>query len=187
MSTKHNTPLVLSFLARSLSVKKTLEHFPGLTRDNLSSILETASQKTAPEGQGPAVLWVDGAARGNPGPAGAGAYLVVPGKDAVGRGEFLGVATNNVAEYSALIMGLAMVEGHGLKSVGVRSDSELMVRQMTGEYRVKNEKLKSLFAKATKAVTRLESVTFEHIPREENREADQMANRAVDAKGTVVL
>jgi len=187
MSTKHDESQVLGFLARSLSVEKTLEQFPGLTEKKLASTLEAASRRAGILNEESAVLWVDGAARGNPGPAGAGAYVIIPGKDPVGRGEFLGDATNNVAEYSALIMGLAFVESLGLKKVGVRSDSELLVKQMTGEYRVKNERLKSLFIKAKEAETRLDSVTFEHVPREKNKEADLLANRAVDSKGPVTL
>jgi ribonuclease HI len=135
------------------------------------------------------VRWVvntDGGARGNPGPAGSGFVL----KDAEGvrvcsGGRYLGETTNNRAEYDALIWGLESALQAGCRSIEVRMDSELIVRQMTGRYRVKNEGLKEPFARARELVRAFEEVHFVHVPRSENAEADRLANEAMDARDTV--
>jgi ribonuclease HI len=92
----------------------------------------------------------------------------------------IGRATNNVAEYQALIAALSYAAEHGVQTLHVRSDSELLVRQMRGEYRVKNPGLVPLFAKARLLVDRLRAVSFEHVPRALNHEADRLANLAMD-------
>lgn len=126
-------------------------------------------------------IYIDGASRGNPGEAGAGAIL----KD--GRGKtvkkitkYLGVATNNVAEYQALLLGLKEAKKLGATQLGIYSDSELLIKQIEGEYRVKSDNLKDLFRKAIKALKKFSRSDFFHIPREENKEADRLANRAID-------
>ena len=127
-------------------------------------------------------LWTDGGARGNPGPA---AYAFVleteDGTVLEARGEAIGVATNNVAEYSALVAGLAEAGERGVLDLEVRSDSELMVKQMRGEYRVKNRDLQTLFLDASRLARELGSVTYTHVRREHNELADRLVNEALDA------
>ena len=126
-------------------------------------------------------MFADGAARGNPGPATAGFVLDDPtGCERVARGIALGVATNNVAEYRALVEGLTEALALGVSEIAVRMDSELVVRQMTGRYRVKNEGLKPLFREAQTLAGRFRSFAIEHVRREMNSRADAAANRALD-------
>jgi len=127
-------------------------------------------------------LWTDGGARGNPGPA-AFAYVLEADDGTVldARGEAIGVATNNVAEYSALVAGLRRAAEAGVAELEVRSDSELMVKQMRGEYRVKNKELQVLFLDASRAARAVGSVTYVHVRREHNELADRLVNEALDA------
>lgn len=128
------------------------------------------------------VLYTDGGARGNPGPGGAGWVLLGPDGEILSEGgRFLGTVTNNVAEYEALVAGLRVAAAAGCARVEVRSDSELLVRQMTGAYKVKNAGLKPLFSSACGLVATFDSVHFTHVRREENTEADRLANEAMDA------
>jgi len=124
---------------------------------------------------------VDGGARGNPGPAGYGVRV----EDAKGNvvrelSGFLGFTTNNVAEYGGLLAALGAARELGARSLEVFADSELMVRQMNGQYKVKNEKLKPLHAKAQALASGLASFRIRHVRREENRDADKLANEAMD-------
>jgi len=132
-------------------------------------------------GRGALVLHVDGASRGNPGQAAFGVHVSSPDGETVaelcGR---LGTATNNVAEYQALVHGLRWALRHGAREVEVLSDSELMVRQMAGRYRVKNPGLLPLFEEAMSLLQRFERTQIRHVRREQNREADALANRALD-------
>jgi ribonuclease HI len=127
-------------------------------------------------------LWTDGGARGNPGPA-AFAYVLEAEDGTVldARGEAIGVATNNVAEYSALVAGLERAVGAGVRELEVRSDSELMVKQMRGEYRVKNPDLRALFLEASRAARAVGRVSYTHVRREHNELADRLVNEALDA------
>ena len=129
-----------------------------------------------------AKLWTDGGARGNPGPA-AFAYVIEADDGTVlaAHGETIGVATNNVAEYSALIAGLEKALELGLREVDVVSDSELMVKQMLGEYRVKNEALRELSVRAGRLARELGSVTYTAVRREHNELADRLVNEALDS------
>jgi ribonuclease HI len=127
------------------------------------------------------VAYTDGGARGNPGPAGYGVRIEDEQGSLVAElYEPLGTATNNVAEYRGLLAALGWALEHGRADVLVRSDSELLVRQMRGEYRVKNAGLQPLFAEARRLVARLGRVRFEHVPRAGNAEADRLANLAMD-------
>jgi len=131
-------------------------------------------------------LRTDGGARGNPGPGGAGFVLEDSGGAVVRRGgRFLGSVTNNVAEYEALIWGLETALDHGVARLRVCADSELVVRQMNGIYRVKNEGLKPLFARAQALLRRFASVEIVHVRREQNAAADELANTAMDGRATV--
>jgi ribonuclease HI len=127
------------------------------------------------------IVACDGAARGNPGPAGIGAVLTDErGRTLAEVAEGIGVATNNVAEYMAVITGLRMAAKHGARRVLVRSDSRLLVEQLSGRFRVKNARLRRLHEEATAALRSFDEVRFEHVPRAENARADALANRGVD-------
>ncbi|HEY8552663.1 MAG TPA: tRNA (adenine(22)-N(1))-methyltransferase TrmK, partial [Thermaerobacter sp.] len=131
--------------------------------------------------EGPWRLHTDGAARGNPGPAGIGVVLIDPdGQVAERVARYIGTATNNVAEYRALIAGLERALAYGARRLEVYSDSELMVRQLNGEYRVKHEGLKPLYRQVRELVERFDAVRFIHVPRERNRDADRLANQGID-------
>lgn len=130
--------------------------------------------------------YIDGGSRGNPGPAGYGVQVVNDdGFVEAELHEFVGQTTNNVAEYRGLIAALTWALDRGLRSLHVRSDSELLVKQLTGEYRVKNAGLQPLHQDARALVARIGRVTFEHVRREKNKEADRLANLAMD-EGTAV-
>jgi ribonuclease HI len=127
-------------------------------------------------------LFTDGGARGNPGPAAYGYVLEAEdGTVLAAQGEKIGIATNNVAEYSALIAGLEKALELGLDEVEVVSDSELMVKQMTGVYRVKNEALRELSLEAGRLARRIGGVDYTAVRREHNKLADQLVNDALDA------
>ncbi|MDP6634052.1 MAG: ribonuclease HI family protein [Phycisphaerae bacterium] len=134
------------------------------------------------------VIHIDGGSRGNPGPAGAGVAIRDKSDNSIlyKGGVFLGNATNNVAEYSGLLTGLSAAKELKAASVELFSDSQLLVRQMTGEYRVKNAGLKPLHRRATELADSFENCTFHHIPREENTAADKLANMAMDAKTNIL-
>ncbi len=128
-------------------------------------------------------LSTDGGARGNPGPAAYGYVLEdEDGTVLAAHGERIGVATNNVAEYSGLIAGLEKAAELGVDEVDVVSDSELMVKQMTGEYRIKNEALQDLAADARRAARRIGKVSYRAVRREHNELADRLVNEALDAR-----
>jgi ribonuclease HI len=130
-------------------------------------------------------LSTDGGARGNPGPAAFGYVLeAVDGTVLDARGEPIGVATNNVAEYRALIEGLRRAVEVGVDDLTVVSDSELLVRQMRGEYRVKNETLRGLFLEASALARRIAKVEYTAVRREHNELADRLVNEALDRAGS---
>jgi len=125
--------------------------------------------------------YVDGGARGNPGPAGYGARI--EDEDGNLLAELygpLGVATNNVAEYNGLLAALNWAVDHGHRDVHIRADSELLVKQMRGEYKIKNPGLQPLAGRARLLMMEIGSVTFEHVRRELNQEADRLSNLGMD-------
>ncbi len=127
-------------------------------------------------------LFTDGGARGNPGPAAYGFVLEAEdGTVLAAEGRAIGVATNNVAEYSGLVAGLRKALELHVPDVEVVSDSELLVKQMRGEYRVKNETLRTLFVEASTLARSLQSVEYRHVKRAHNELADQLVNEALDA------
>ena len=127
-------------------------------------------------------LYTDGASRNNPGEAGAGVHVIQDGKPADGLARYLGVTTNNIAEYTAAIIGLEHAISIGAKRVKLFADSELMVKQINGQYKVKNEGLKPLHAKVKDLIARIGCVEVQYIRREMNKEADALANKAIDEK-----
>jgi probable phosphoglycerate mutase len=129
------------------------------------------------------IVEADGGSRGNPGPAGYGAVVLDPATGAVlaERAEAIGTATNNVAEYGGLIAGLAAASSLGATEVDVRMDSKLVVEQMSGRWQIKHPGLRPLAAQAADHVRRFTSVTFTWVPRSQNKRADALANRAMDA------
>ena len=128
-------------------------------------------------------LFTDGGARGNPGPA-AYAYVLEAedGTVLAAHGEAIGVATNNVAEYRALVEGLAKARELAVDELEVVSDSELLVNQMRGSYKVKNEALKELWRQAMLTATGFEKITYTAVRREHNELADRLVNEALDAE-----
>ena len=132
------------------------------------------------------LAYVDGASRGNPGPASYAAIVQSPeGKELVRIGKPIGIATNNAAEYHGLIAALDYAAHHGIRRMRVRSDSELLVNQMNGLYRVRSLDLKPLRERAAKLANQFEYIAIEHVPREMNREADALANEALDRAASV--
>ena len=129
------------------------------------------------------ILNSDGGARGNPGPGGAGIVLRRPDGSVVARGgAFLGSDTNNVAEYEALLWGMRAALALGATELLVRADSELVIKQLRGEYRVKNEGLKPLFGQAQALRRKFSWIEFTHVRRAENADADALANEAMDGR-----
>src|SRR4030042_1186609 len=132
------------------------------------------------------IIYVDGAPRGTPGPAAIG--IVIQGHEGSTRMEishYIGEATNNQAEYRALITGLEEVARFAADHVDIKTDSKLMVEQIQGNYRVRNAKLKPLFEKATRLLSTYKTYTISHIPRHQNAHADSLANRALDNRHAV--
>jgi probable phosphoglycerate mutase len=123
---------------------------------------------------------IDGGSRGNPGPAGYGVHIERDDGTIVELKESLGTATNNVAEYNGLLAALRWAAEHDVKAFHIRSDSELLVKQMKGIYRVRNPGLQPLYEHARALARRIGRVTFEHVRREFNKDADRLANEAMD-------
>ena len=127
------------------------------------------------------VAYIDGGARGNPGPAGYGVRIEDEAGTLIDEFHgFLGSATNNIAEYNGLLAALRYAQQHGHRKVRIKSDSELLVKQMKGEYRVKNAGLQPLYQEARTMAEGLERIVYEHVRREQNKDADRLANLAMD-------
>jgi ribonuclease HI len=127
------------------------------------------------------VVNVDGGARGNPGPAAVAAVVSTPdGEVLESRGEAIGTATNNVAEYRALLLGIGLARGRGAKEVELIGDSELIVKQVNGEYRVKDAGLRPLYQQVRAALEGFDRWTIRHVRREQNAAADALVNEALD-------
>lgn len=183
---------VLRFLAREEPLVATLGAFPQLDRAKLQRILERAAhgleddgvvEPTMPAPPARVRLYSDGAARGNPGLAGAGAILVEPSGQVVDRlGKFLGTQTNNYAEYMGLLLGLKRAQELRVREVEVFADSELMIRQLGGRYQVRSPSLRPLYEEALRLLNEFDRVKLVHVPREMNRAADEMSNRAIDER-----
>jgi ribonuclease H / adenosylcobalamin/alpha-ribazole phosphatase len=132
------------------------------------------------------VIWTDGGARGNPGPAGYGAVVTTPSGEVLAEvAEGIGWATNNVAEYRGVIAGLRRAKELGARRVRVRADSLLVVNQQKGLWKVKHADLKPLSEETARLARQFDRVTWEHVPRGRNRRADALANQAMDDQGRV--
>lgn len=126
-------------------------------------------------------LYSDGACRGNPGIGGAGAVITDTDENILWEGKkYLGNCTNNIAEYKALILGLNGALTHGYKSLEIYLDSELLARQISGVYKIKNETLKELMSQVRSLLSSFESIKVTHVPRCHNKKADELANLAID-------
>ncbi len=187
---------ILRFIAKEEPLAATLEAFPSLTREKLRRLLERSANVAAdltdltsgvtelpPIGPPRVRVYSDGAARGNPGHSGAGAVLVEPSGQVLDRlGKYLGVHTNNFAEYMGLLLGLRRAKDLGVQEVEVFADSELMIRQLGGRYQVKSASLRPLYDEAVKLLNDFSRVKLVHVPREMNKAADEMSNRAIDER-----
>ena len=128
-----------------------------------------------------AILYADGAARGNPGPAGSGAVLLDDDGHIIAEvTKFLGVTTNNVAEYNALIIGLEEAQRRGVDEIDIRMDSLLVVQQMRGLWKIKHPNMKPLAQRAGELLASFPKRSIAHVPREDNAIADALSNRAID-------
>ena len=175
------------------------QHLPGYSakqvRDGLACALRTLPrpprqtvrpqplfpEPAATRQQGEFSLYTDGASRGNPGEAGAGFVILDgQGEELMAQGRYLGTCTNNAAEYQALILGLKEAARLGAGKISIFLDSQLIVRQVLGQYKVKSSDLQPLFAQVKKLLTGFEKYEIRHVPREQNKRADQLANRGID-------
>lgn len=190
---------VLRRLAEHLDDETLKRIFPGQHPEGIRRILtgvrstENSSPESAapppdpakvpakPSRAGRCRLFTDGASRGNPGKAGAGAVLLAAnGEELATRSVYLGTCTNNVAEYQALLIGLEEALRQGCTDLAVALDSELIVRQIQGRYKVKNEGLLPLFQQVRERLARFATWSIIHVPRAQNARADQLANQGID-------
>ncbi len=129
------------------------------------------------------IVYTDGASRGNPGPASIGVHITDKnGKSIQEISEYLGEGTNNFAEYSAVIKALELSIEHKVSNILIRSDSELLVKQLNGEYKVKSKSIIGLYKKVKELLLKIEHYGFEHVRRENNTKADSLANMALDER-----
>jgi ribonuclease HI len=199
---------ILGVLLSKLPDEFIRNHFQEFSPDQVRSLLQEAMNSLSPEEESQQAvpsqppLWVDkekawsgklagrtlklfsdGASRGNPGEAGGGiAILDEEGNELVGAGRYLGHCTNNEAEYRALLFGLEKCGEFGRGSIEVFLDSELIVKQIRGEYKVKHPNLKLLYNETIQKLSEFAFFTISHVPRGENSRADQLANQAIDNK-----
>ena len=189
---------LLEAFSKHLSVERLLSDNPGLTKEMLSALLkETAGvvgpgviiKAPAPStvskrgGAGRFRMFTDGASRGNPGEAGIGVLIEDESGHIVKKlARYLGKATNNQAEYTALIDGLKAAAELGADEISVFADSELVVKQMKGEYKVKNADLQEKHGEAKRVASGFKKASYTYIPREKNKEADALANEAIDKR-----
>ena len=165
-----------------MEIDQVLEKF-SLTRQELQDLFQKVADAYRRRETGYWRLYCDGASRGNPGPAGAGALLYDPGGQLKGQvSRYLGETTNNVAEYQALIFGLQLAREQGATRVQIFADSQLIVEQLRGSYRVKSPHLLPLWRQAKKELQNFEAHAISHVPRAENSLADDLANQGIDQK-----
>ena len=185
---------ILTCLAKTLLFDDVYERFPDIDEEALRRILAEASlfyKDTGEPEASPLLLadsvkvFTDGASRGNPGEAGAGVAVYDPAESAepVRRiSRYLGTMTNNAAEYHAVLIALEELLVAGVRSIVLHTDSQLVARQLNGIYKVKDEGLKKIYLKVKDKLRDFEKMTILHIPREKNKEADRLANKAIDER-----
>lgn len=194
-SKKQSVAILLKSLAKGDLLSAAAEK-AGIATDDAKAVLEKIAGQYDPSGKNTlefearnkvnsvpdfAVAYIDGGARGNPGPAGCGVVIEGPdGRTIVEDCRFLGNATNNVAEYEGLLLALERAQELGLTGLEVRSDSQLLTEQMNGRYKVKSSNLKPLFTKARAMAGEFDKIKFVHVPRQMNNRADGLANKAMD-------
>ncbi len=182
MAAELDRAAVFAALAQGRDLAEVREEFH-LTREELQRLFQEVADSHRRREEDVWRLYTDGASRGNPGPAGAGAVIYNPqGEVAAQIAQYLGQTTNNVAEYQALLLGLQEASRLGVRRLQVFADSELLVRQLSGQYRVKSPHLMPLFLQALKARRTFASFTVTHVPRAENQQADLLANQAIDQR-----
>jgi len=171
---------IFALLAAGLEIPEVLKRL-GLSREELQTLFQETADRYRGLEEGFWRLHCDGASQGNPGPAGAGAVLWDPeGKIRAEKTRYLGEATNNVAEYQALILGLDTARQLGVRKLRIFADSELLVKQIQGAYQVKAPHLLPLWRQARQALEHFASFTISHVPRHDNRLADRLAQQAID-------
>ena len=177
---------LLRSVYRRLDRDGLLSDHPDLGRAGIDEFFRRLAGKLPPEPERrgshrQVILHVDGGSHGNPGPAGCGVVLLDEAGEAIAeKFEFIGRATSNQAEYRALLLGLEIAREHGATEVTIRADSQLLVRQLNGTYKVKSRRLMPLFNQARSVLEKFASWRAEHIPRELNTRADALANQAMD-------
>jgi len=171
---------IFAALAEELDIPAVCRRF-GLSREDMAQIFRDAAFIFDIDKQGTWCLYVDGASRGNPGPAGAGAVLFGPdGEKRAEESRYLGETTNNVAEYQALLLGLELAQNHGVKHLRIFADSQLVVNQLLGTYQVKKPHLLPLWQKARETLQKFDAYAISHLDRSFNYEADRLARQAID-------
>jgi ribonuclease HI len=171
---------ICAALARELDIAAVGRRF-GLSREDLSRLFQEAAALFEKADAGAWRLFVDGASRGNPGPAGAGAVLFDPAGHPKGEvSQYLGETTNNVAEYQALLHGLKLALELGVKDLQIMADSLLIVQQLKGAYQVKTPHLYPLFSQARQTLQEFNPCALSHLDRSLNHEADRLARQAID-------
>lgn len=171
---------IFAALAQGVDIPGVLQMF-NLTRDDLLGVFREVAELYQAREEGYWRLFCDGASRGNPGPAGAAAILQDPSGNLQGQAaRYLGQATNNVAEYRALLLGLEMAFSKGVRRLKIFTDSKLVVEQLNGRYQVKSPQLRPLWRQALNELQKFEAFAVSHIDRRENLAADRLANQVID-------
>jgi ribonuclease HI len=173
---------IFAALAQGLEISQVLGRFQ-LSREELRSLFQEAANHYRAQETGYFTLYCDGAARGNPGPAGAAAVLKDPQGNLVAQASrYLGETTNNVAEYQALLLGLKLAQEHGARKIRVLADSQLLVEQLNGRYQVRSPHLLPLWQQARKELKNFEACAISHLDRRLNYQADLLARQAIDQR-----
>ena len=184
----HNLKTFLALIAEGKGLDESWKVSGFSSRAEASDAIESLSKSLGdpppagkPRGLDRAILYADGASRGNPGPSAVAAVIYLPtGEELASVAKRIGRATNNVAEYRAVIEGMKLARDIGVRELTVRVDSELVVKQLIGAYRIRSKDLEPLAREVAAEARHFAKCSFEHVKREENREADRLANEALN-------